>query len=303
MIKRVLNFGCSHAFGTEMAGKKNDEGSYDLNFGKHVADHFGVEFVRFGHPGSGNKFAYHNMIEFVQEGDLVLNSGCQIQRFMYYQTSYDKNIGSSHLTPYEITKVAELLYDKVKLMDYMKVTPVLQILGLLDEHHKYIKSAGINFIDYGNTQVAQKITEWAMNYHYEFLPLFVDYLEIYNAQLNLCEARGAKIINWIAQEDKDYLMWMENYNEDVKLYKHSPRNHLPKTLNEGKLYSVWKNDPTRIKPTAEEGDWVGLLEVLHRRLGGEPWELPDGRMGHYGPDVHKALADLLIAKAEELGYG
>ena len=63
-------------------------------------------------------------------------------------------------------------------MEYLKVTPVLQIMGLLDEHHKYIKSAGINFIDYGNTKVAQKITEWAMNYHYEFLPLFVDYLEI-----------------------------------------------------------------------------------------------------------------------------
>ena len=304
MIKRVLNFGCSHAWGSEMSGKGNDEGSYELNFGKHVADYFGVPFLRCSQPGTSNKYAYHCMMEIVEEGDLVLNSIIQAQRFMYHKTSYDNVIGSSHITPYEITKVAEHIYDEDKLLNFTKVLPILNIRKMLDEHHKIIQSSGIKFIDYGNAKIAQKITEWAINYHYEYLPLFINFLETYNAQQSLCKERGAMMISWTAQEHPEFLKWTEEYNDKTPIYKNTTQNenHPPYSLHETKLYKNWKNDPARISPQ-KDSKYIALLELIHRKNSGEKFTLPGDRLGHYGPEEHKDLADILIAKAKELGYG
>jgi len=91
MKKRIINFGCSHAAGVEIAGRIEQKklggdthlqehmikhpDNIELNFGNLVAKHFNRDFRITARPGNSNRHIYHDAISTdIQPGDICLLS-------------------------------------------------------------------------------------------------------------------------------------------------------------------------------------------------------------------------------------
>ena len=120
--------------------------------------------------------------------------------------------------------------------------------------------------------------------------MFIKYLQLYNSVNAIIQNKGAKAINFIFHYNKDILKRMEEGDEEL--------THELKLNSATELYNNWKNDPTRIQHYAP--NYWSMNNVAGNITGVPEFEYPDNRQGHYGPDEHKVVGDILIKKCKEL---
>ena len=296
MIKRVVAYGCSHAFGTEMSGRHDSTGSREFVFGNIVAKHFDVPFHRVAQNGNSNEGMVYNVIEHCEQGDLAIFSGIQLRRSIYHPMSDDDPIGPQHLTQFEVGTVID---ERKNIPSWLHINWIKEVRT---KEYKEVNRK-FPFIDNIDQPHVPAIAEYFIGYRWEFLPLFLDYLQYYASFNAIARSRGAYPINFIFAESPVKLQQMLNFegigphfnnNKGDPDYMHE---RMPHTLNTSKLYKDWLNDKTRIcKGELSMMNWV--LKQQNLPIG----EFPDNRFGHLGKEQQPLIAEEIIKRCKQLGY-
>jgi len=283
VIKRVVAYGCSHAYGSEMSGRHNNDGSKEFVFGNLVAKHYNVPFHRVAEPGNSNEGMVHNTIENCEEGDLCIFSSIQLRRAMYHPIEDDDPIGPQHLTQFEVGTV----YDKSN----KKIPSWLHINFIKEVRKKEFEEKGRqhSFMNNSDKPHVPAIAEYFIGYRWEFLPLFIDYLKYYASWNAIALSRGAFPVNFIFDESENKLDRMLNFEGKGSHFRNG------QTLNSSKHFLNWLQDPTRIcKGNLSMMKWVLKQQGIN--------DLPDNRQAHLGKEQQPLIAKEIITKCEELGY-
>jgi len=296
LIKRVVAYGCSHAYGTEMSGRHDDTGSREFVFGNLVAKHFDVPFHRVAQPGNSNEGIVHNAIEHCEEGDLSIFSSIQLRRSVYHPMADDDPIGPQHLTQFEVATV----YDETK-----KIPSWLHLNFIKEVRKKEFEEKGRthSFVDNMTLPHVPAIAEYFIGYRWEFLPLFMDYLKYYASWNAIAVSKGSYPINFIFDESIPKLEKMLNFEGEGPHFKNGigepdyVHERMPHTLNTSKHYLDWLNDPSRIC----KGN-LSIMKWVLEQQGLDIDEKPDNRMGHVGKEQQPLIANEIINRCEELGY-
>ena len=298
-VNRVINFGCSHAYGSEMGGYRDDTGHIDLNYGNIVAKHLGVNFEIAAVPGSSNEYILNAVTEKVQQGDLCLLSWTNFRRAMYQTVDDVPEIPSHNFTEYEVIKVMNSVARKLSRTSLGFNTTMIKGMfknESLNYMHDFTKKVDdlisfdhkIPFVENKTHELVETIAKYNVFYAWEFLPMFIKYLQLYNSVNAIVQNKGAKAINFIFHENKYILKRMETYDNTHELEINLAT----------KLYNNWKNDPTRIQHYAP--NYWAMNHIAGNITGVPEFEYPGDRQGHYGPDEHKVVGDILIKKCKEL---
>lgn len=306
MIKRVVAYGCSHAWGSEMSGRFNDTGSRELVFGNLVAKHYGVPFHRVAQPGNCNEGMLHQAIEHCEEGDLSIFSGIQLRRSVYHPMSGNDPIGPQTITQFEAGLICE--ENNAKLPWWLEIKFIKQMKDVFAKQELEHK-----LLIHRNDPHVPAIAEYFIGYRWEFLPLFLDYLKFYASWNAIAYSRGSYPINFISFESSSKLRNMVHLEKltgsisnhvgkgphfrNARGDPNYTNERMPHTLNTSKHYLDWLNDPTRIC----KGE-LGLLGWALQQQGLDPYKWPDNRMGHVGKEQQPLIAQEIIKKCEELGY-
>ena len=297
MIRRVVAYGCSHAWGSEISGRFNDTGSREFVFGNLVAKHYGVPFHRVAQPGNSNEGMLHQVIEHCEEGDLSIFSGIQLRRSVYHPMSDDDPIGPQTISQYEAGVICA--ENNAKLPWWLAIKRINQMKDVLAKQELKHK-----LLEHSHDPHVPAMAEYFIGYRWEFLPLFMDYLKFYASWNAIAYSRGSYPVNFISFESRTKLRNMLNLDvgkgphfRTVYREQMPPEETMPHTLNTSKHYNNWLNDPTRIC----KGDLCLLGWVLQQQ-GLDPDEWPDNRVGHVGKEQQPLIAQEIIKKCEELGY-
>ena len=296
MIKRVVAYGCSHAYGTEMSGRHDSTGSREFVWGNLVAKHYDVPFHRVAQPGNSNEGILHNVIEHCQEGDLAVFSNTQLRRAVYTPIK-DGDV----IEPENITK-----FDVGMILDEHTMTPKwLDLDKIKNRRVTEFKQAGFNntLNKYKNTPHLKSIAEYYVGYKWNFLPMFITYLSYYASWNAIAKSRGAYQINFMFDEASDILHKMFNLDNVGPHFKNSftdkeyIKERMPHTVNTSKHYKDWLNDETRIC----KGE-LSLMKWVLKQQGLPLDEFPDNRFAHVGKEQQPLIASEIIKRCEKLGY-
>ena len=306
MIKRVVAYGCSHAWGSEMSGRFNDAGNREFVFGNLVAKHYGVPFHRVAQPGNSNEGILHNVIEHCEEGDLSIFSSIQLRRSVYHPMSGNDPIGPQTISQYEAGLICE--ENNAKLPWWLEIKRINQTKDVFAKQELTHK-----LLEHRNDPHVPVMAEYFIGYRWDFLPLFMDYLKFYASWNAIAYSRGSYPVNFISFESRTKLRNMVNLEKlagsvsshvgkgphfrNAREDQNYTNERMPHTLNTSKHYLDWLNDPTRIC----KGDLCLLGWVLQQQ-GLDPDKFPDNRMGHVGKEQQLLIADEIIKRCEELGY-
>lgn len=295
MIKRVVAYGCSHAYGSEMSGRFDDTGSREFVYGNLVAKHYGVPFHRVAQPGNSNEGILHNTIEHCEEGDLAIFSSIELKRAVYHPMSDDDPIRPQNITEYECTMICEE-YNKTlpSWLPFSNITKMKKEFEGLQKH---------NIIKHMDLPHVSAVAEYFIGYRWEFLPLFLDYLKYYTSWNAIAKSRGAYPINFMALENKLILKEMLHYEGVGPHFRNSKgdpdytHERMPHTLNTSRHYKDWLDDPTRICK-----GYLPLLRWVLQKQNLDIYTFPDNRMGHCGKEQQPFIAQEIIKRCENLGY-
>ena len=306
MIKRVVAYGCSHAWGSEMSGRFNDTGNREFVFGNLVAKHYGVPFHRVAQPGNSNEGMLHQVIEHCEEGDLSIFSGTQLRRSVYHPMSGNDPIGPQTISQYEAGVICA--ENNAKLPWWLAIKNINQMKDVFAKQEVKHK-----LLEHRNDPHVPTMAEYFIGYRWEFLPLFIDYLKFYASWNAIAYSRGSYPVNFISFESRTKLRNMLNLEKvagsisshvgkgphfrNAREDQYYTSERMPHTLNTSKHYLDWLNDPTRIC----KGD-ICLLGWVLQQQGLDPDKFPDNRMGHVGKEQQPLIADEIIKRCEELGY-
>ena len=306
MIKRVVAYGCSHAWGSEMSGRFNDTGNREFVFGNLVAKHYGVPFHRVAQPGNSNEGMLHQVIEHCEEGDLSIFSGIQLRRSVYHPMSGNDPIGPQTISQYEAGVICA--ENNAKLPWWLAIKNINQMKDVFAKQEVKHK-----LLEHRNDPHVPTMAEYFIGYRWEFLPLFIDYLKFYASWNAIAYSRGSYPVNFISFESRTKLRNMLNLEKvagsisshvgkgphfrNAREDQYYTNERMPHTLNTSKHYLDWLNDPTRIC----KGD-ICLLGWVLQQQGLDPDKFPDNRMGHVGKEQQPLIADEIIKRCEELGY-
>lgn len=302
-MKRVVIYGCSHAFGSEMLGRGDvSNASYDLNVAKHIADALGLPLYRAAVPGGSNRFTLHQAIEHVQEGDLCLFAWTYFARDMYIAEpdtgDYDE---PDHYSQHQVGNVIDEIYrnkDNLittmqKLFNRLSINP--ETIQRMKSQWAELGSNKHTFLSHPNLSHIQAIARYQAEYGWQDEVSIVQFLEHYHSVNNIVKARGARAINWCMDNHHRTNKLLNSGISDWRWCKNSPwineqRDTLGQNLFSGtKLYQDWLNDVTRVK----NGD--GFVTEWRKEQFGNTWGIswPGDRMGHCGPDAHEHWARIL----------
>lgn len=296
MIKRVVVYGCSHAYGSEMSGRFDDTGSREFNFGNLVANHYNVPFHRVAQSGNSNEGILHNAIEHCEEGDLAIFSSVELKRSAYHPMSDDDPIGPQTISQYEAGIICE--ENNRTLPRWLEIKFIHQVKDALTKEGMKHK-----LLEHRHDPHIPAMAEYFIGYRWEFLPLFIDYLKFYASWNAIAKSRGAYPINFIAFENKFILRQMLHYEgvgphfRNVKGDPDYTHERMPHTLNTSRHYKDWLDDPTRICK-----GYLPLLRWVLQKQNLDIYTFPDNRMGHCGKEQQPFIAQEIIKRCEKLGY-
>ena len=301
MIKRIVAYGCSHAYGSEMAGRGDSTGRKENIWGARIAKHYDLPFVNHGRPGNSSKVVLHQVLEHCQPGDLCIFSGIQMRRDMYIPTKDDDIVGPANITMWEVGKVLEHMVNhtdkKFKLATWF---PWNHIVNKQTKDFKEF-NIGKRFVEYANLKTNQIISEYYAMYAWELAPMFVDWLTTYASYNAIAKSKGAYPVNFMFDQSVKLTDLTLNYPHETNIYTKAPTlsepldAQMPKKLIDGQLYKEWRNDPTRIC----KGEYA-LMQWVLKEQGLSVDQYPDNRMGHCGIGQQQPIADEIIKKIDEL---
>ena len=171
MIKRVVAYGCNHAYGTEMSGRHDSTGSREFVWGNPVAKHYDVPFPQSSTTAIVTKVYCIMLLNTVKKVILAVFSNTQLRRAVYTPIK-DGDV----IEPENITK-----FDVGMILDEHTMTPKwLDLDKIKNRRVTEFKQAGFNntLNKYKNTPHLKSIAEYYVGYKWNFLPMFITYSEL-----------------------------------------------------------------------------------------------------------------------------
>ena len=309
MYNRVVNFGCSHAFGAEIAGPGiiHHPDNIELNFGNHVAKQYQKEFKIAARCGNSNRQILQDVIEFVEPGDICLLSWTYFDRKLW-------------VLPRNTTPDSNYHYSSIHTITVMesKNSSTLKVLAdkfgdLTDKHRQEINKMHY-FLRKSNSKNPTVVA--VSNAHNEYYSQeeikLLDFLEVYKCTNEIIKSRGAHAVNFHYDIETDsiidklagYKEMRLKYNQPVDSYdtfseKFNEKKHTDFFLTHGHqiekshLFEFYRNDTTRIKWVIDERP-VPFKQWYSYKYYGDKYIWPNDRLGHLDNHAHNVLASQII---------
>jgi hypothetical protein len=309
MYNRVVNFGCSHAFGAEMAGSGiiHHPTNMELNFGNHVAKLYQKEFKIAARCGNSNRQILQDVIEFVEPGDICLLSWTYLDRKLWVLPRNTDPYSNFHYSSIHTIMVMESQYSStLKVLDD-------KFSDLTDKHrhdinkkHYFLKKSNLK-----NPSVMAVANAHNEYYSQEEIKI-LDFLEVYRCANEIIKIRGAHAVNFhydiennsIIEKLAGYKEMRLKYNQPKDSYhdfsdKFTEKEHTDFFLTHGqqmeksRLFEFYRNDPTRVKWVIDERP-VPFKQWYSNKYYNDKYIWPKDRLGHLDDHAHNVLASQII---------
>lgn len=290
MFDRVVVFGCSHAFGSEIQGpgiitsRKNIE----LSFGSQVAHHFNKPVKISARPGGSNRQMFINSVEHVQPGDLCILTWTYFSRENWFARSDHDLIESDVFNEYHISESAFL-------SDYPDQAT-----------NERLSSGGHQFIqDYNNPEVQSFVR--AQRDYYQIASIqALNFLQIFSATNAVVKSIGGIPLNLHFDCDDSVLHLLtgdidwpsrhmfkqdfyDNYASDDLLLNMGESDHI-------KLFSLYRENTDFIRFYDKKKKQTSFKKWICEKNNINGWG--DDRRGHLGFSEHRELAQKIIQRLE-----
>lgn len=319
MSGRVVNYGCSHAFGAEIAGRGINF-HYDnvrLNFGNLVAQHFNKEFKIAARPGNSNRQILHDVMEFVQPGDICLLSWTYADRERWILPENKDAESNTNYTSYHALRVLTENNYRGSLQTFKeRFFP-----GKDEDDKKKIESTHF-FLKNIDNPIVQSVCRAHYDYFSQPGIQTMNFLEIYQATNEIIKNRGAHAVNFhfdmepevqinlkfFEEVDTKFLQSNAGYYKYDKEYSPTVQEYFlthPMDTEQSSLYRYYQNDNTRINWVVQEGVNLhprSFKQWYTEKYHGDKDIWPDNRLGHLGGHGHEVLSEFIIPKVEEILY-
>tara|TARA_B110000908_G_scaffold59196_1_gene71897 strand:- start:12794 stop:13756 length:963 start_codon:yes stop_codon:yes gene_type:complete len=309
MYNRIINFGCSHAFGAEMAGMGviHHPDNIELNFGNHVAKHYKKEFKIAARCGNSNRQILQDVIEFVEPGDICLLAWTYFDRKLWIEPENTNPDSNYHYSSIHTITVMEFQNSST-----LKV--LSDKFSDLTEKRRHEINSTHYFLRDSNSKKSSVIA--VCNAHNEYYAQeeikLLDFLEIYKCANEIIKSRGAMVINFHYDiENNDILNKLTGYKEMQLKYnqpndsynnfseRFTEKNHTTVFLTHGHqiekshLFEFYRNDTTRIKWIVDE-EPATFKQWYTYKYYGDKYIWPNDRLGHLDEHAHNVLAGQII---------
>lgn len=322
MRARVVNYGCSHAFGSELAkpGDSVAPPNVDLNFGNLVAKHYDRDFKIAARPGNSNKQMLHDVIEHVREGDICLLSWTYADRDRFIEPENDSRYNNCNYTSFHTLSVLQFEGYKDTSKTFMErffPTPEQERRKKIEASHHFLKNA--------TDPMIQSVCRAHYDYYSHPGIQIMNFLEIYKCVNEIIRSRGARAVNFHYDMESDIIIKLLYHEEnDTKCLQgtncyYDFRNELAETpeytdyylchpteLSEIELYKFYRDDKTRIDfVSPQQGNPMPypFKQWYMEKFYGDRHTWPAGRLGHLDAAGHECLSKFIIEKLEELSDG
>lgn len=319
MKKRIINFGCSHAAGVEIAGrieqKKLGEDTHlqehmvkhpdniELNFGNLVAKHFNRDFRITARPGNSNRHIYHDAISTdIQPGDICLLSWTYFGRDIWFNPSDDdESINHCHFDRIHTMVVLtgkQLPLESMAKHPFIKNNKKSIIKSVSKAYSEYFHLPKINVLRYLEWYYATNMTikqrgGIPINFHFDAE------LEDWN-ELNKTAYTNDNLYSadcWLNNDNDSY--WPR---EEISYYGTTGHGHelaaLRKYYDEDQSRLKWElyNVTQPLDYKVPDGSHCTYKQWYTNEYHGGPYlrDWPDNRRGHFGPHGHKILSEQII---------
>ena len=309
MYNRVINFGCSHAFGAEIAGSGiiHHPTNMELNFGNHVAKLYQKEFKIAARCGNSNRQILQDVIEFVEPGDICLLSWTYLDRKLWVLPRNTDPYSNFHYSSIHTITVMESQYSST-----LKV--LADKFSDLTEKHRQDINKQHYFLKKSNSKNPSIMA--VANAHNEYYAQeeikILDFLEVYRCANEIIKIRGAHAVNFHYDIENDsiieklagYKEMQLKYNQPKDSYhdfsdKFTEKEHTDFFLTHGqqmeksRLFEFYRNDPTRVKWVIDERP-VPFKQWYSYKYYNDKYIWPKGRLGHLDDHAHNVLATQII---------
>jgi len=309
MYNRVINFGCSHAFGAEIAGSGiiHHPTNMELNFGNHVAKLYQKEFKIAARCGNSNRQILQDVIEFVEPGDICLLAWTYLDRKLWVLPRNTDPYSNFHYSSIHTITVMESQYSST-----LKV--LADKFSDLTEKHRQDINKQHYFLKKSNSKNPSIMA--VANAHNEYYAQeeikILDFLEVYRCANEIIKIRGAHAVNFHYDIENDsiieklagYKEMQLKYNQPKDSYhdfsdKFTEKEHTDFFLTHGqqmeksRLFEFYRNDPTRVKWVIDERP-VPFKQWYSYKYYNDKYIWPKGRLGHLDDHAHNVLATQII---------
>jgi hypothetical protein len=309
MYNRVINFGCSHAFGAEIAGSGiiHHPTNMELNFGNHVAKLYQKEFKIAARCGNSNRQILQDVIEFVEPGDICLLAWTYLDRKLWVLPRNTDPYSNFHYSSIHTITVMESQYSST-----LKV--LADKFSDLTEKHRQDINKQHYFLKKSNSKNPSIMA--VANAHNEYYAQeeikILDFLEVYRCANEIIKIRGAHAVNFHYDIENDsiieklagYKEMRLKYNQPKDSYhdfsdKFTEKEHTDFFLTHGqqmeksRLFEFYRNDPTRVKWVIDERP-VPFKQWYSYKYYNDKYIWPKGRLGHLDDHAHNVLATQII---------
>lgn len=317
MNGRVVNYGCSHAFGAEIAGRGIvfHEDNVLLNYGNLVAKHLNKEFKISARPGNSNRQILHDIIEFVQPGDICLIAWSYADRERWIVPENNSPDGNTNYTSYHTLSVL----NHTGYKDSAKTFAERFFLNEDQKERKRIERSHY-FLQNPEDPIIKSLCQAHYDYYSNPGIQTINFLEIYKCANEIIKSRGATAINFHFDMELEILIFLKffeemntkyiqtkagyynYYNECAPSVQEYFLTHTRDTHN-SELYKFYQNDKSRINWVRQPGVNPSPYSFKHWYMQ-ENYQTTDGwpndRLGHLDGDAHQVLSKFIIEKLEEI---
>lgn len=323
MKKRVVNYGCSHAAGAEIHSKEQPHhpDNITLNFGNLVASKLNREFKIAARPGNGNKQMLHDIIEFVQPGDICLLSWTYTDRVKWVKPDNTSAYDNSNYARFHVLSVLD---HNTAMSNRLR-----QLLPNKEDRefrHKIEKSEHYFIKNHTNSMIRSIcLANYEYYSHYDIQTL--EFLEIYKCANEIIKSRGATAINFhydiepeILQRLSGNVSMKTQYMQsrlsyyDYSAHKPGYESSIPgyesyflthnETFTNSELFEYYKKDTTRINWESDLPGYESLsfkLWYMHT-VYDNMWGWSPDRAGHLDADAHRVLSEFIIKKLGDMPW-
>jgi hypothetical protein len=292
MFNRVVIFGCSHAYGSEIEapGIITSKKCVELGFGNQIAQHFKIPVKISARPGGSNRQIFINAVEHTQPGDLCILAWTYFSRENWFARTNHDTVLSDIFNEYHVNESI-----------------------FLSENPRYatserINSGGHQFIkDFQNADIQSFVKTQQTYYQHEttqalnFLQIFIStnavVKQLGGIPLNFhfdCDDKILNLINKKRHWPSDLLFKNELYDEfslpDILLT-------MPKS-NQTRLFSEYTNNVDMIRFYDNAETETSFKRWICQKLYNKSDGWPNGRHGHLGLTEHTELAKIIIERLE-----
>lgn len=315
MKRRLVSFGCSHAFGAEMHGRGiiNHDDNFELNYANFVAQHYNLDFKLAARCGYSNKQILHDVIELVEPNDICLLAWTYGDRDRYIKVDNTNPKSNTNFSGYHALKV---LYDHDVSEDASNM--FTKMFGWftkeddranVDEKHYFLNTPN----DKNKMQHLISFSQAYYKYYGKTAIKVIDFLETYQAVNAIIQSRGATALNFHYSMENEILKGLTfaetisaKYIQPKDSYSEYNKNNTDKLLfhtadkSNSQLFDYYNKDTNKIEWHTEYVIPISFVDwymKTHYKDYEHNW--PDNRMGHLGPHAHKVLSKYLIEHLED----